>query len=190
MQAVSRVAGCQYGCAYCAWLYAQGVAASAAVLPINLYDNHRGKHTWVALGGLERSGPNAGSYTLACGKVDPEDHGCIRRAAIRELAEEYKLIISFDQFDSYFMGENGQYRCVIHRRTPVFYTGLPGLSRNHLNPIIAAENADLRLPSCRREMERVDWIRFSDHQQLEGNPVQVSPFLRAVMRAVAAQIHI
>lgn len=172
---------CTYNCAVCQLLYKNfNPAASANVL---ITEHYYGQY-WVAMGGRETGGERRGQYSLPGGKMDPQDGGCFRRAALRELSEELHFTIPLEQFDTYFRRAAGTYRFIMQGRTPVFYCRVPGLSRNKINPQLASAQRNHYLPSCQREMDHAEWFRFDNGLTPEGNRLPRAQFLIDVMRRV------
>jgi len=50
----------------------------------------------------QRGGADRGKYSIVQGKIDPGDNCCFKRAALRELAEEFKIHIDDAGFMKYF----------------------------------------------------------------------------------------
>lgn len=176
---------CIYGCPVCQILYHNhNPAGSASVLII---EHYYGKY-WVAMGGREIGGQYRGQYSLPGGKMDPQDNGCFRRTALRELKEEFHYDIPLAQFDAYFRDPKGHYNFVMQGRTPVFFCRVRGLSRNHINPRLSAAQKNTNLPSCQREMDHVEWFRFDNGLTPEGVRVTRAQYLMDVMVKVGRLI--
>ena len=156
-----------------------GRCTGVAVIVLNKYYDQFP----VILLGKERGGPYALKFNFAAGSIDPGDYNCILAAAMRELREEFKLDVRLEtNFDQHFR-YNGQIIYFMHHGTPVFVGMFRGLSRGLLNPVIAQCNANLRLDTCLREMECVNWFRLDqDLIGIDGVKYNISPFVEGVVR--------
>ncbi len=69
--------------------------------------------------------------------MDPEDRGCYINAAIRELREEFKVTLSYDDFENTFRNfRKTSIRFMMVNKTPVFVGAaqwIEDLSRRVLN---------------------------------------------------------
>ena len=87
--------------------------------------------------GLERFGQYAGHLNLCGGRMDPQDRGCYINAAIRELREEFKVSLSYDDFENTFRNfRKTSIRFMMVNKTPVLVGAaqwIEDLSRRVLN---------------------------------------------------------
>ena len=71
--------------------------------------------------GVERFGQYAGQLNLCAGRMDPGDRGCYISAAMRELREEFKVDVSYKDFESTFRNfSKTSIRFMMVNTTPVF----------------------------------------------------------------------
>lgn len=54
----------------------------------------------------QRGGADRGKYSVVQGKIDPQDNCCFKKAALRELAEEFKIHFDDADFLKYFTLNN------------------------------------------------------------------------------------
>ncbi len=54
----------------------------------------------------QRGGADRGKYSIVQGKIDPQDNCCFKKAALRELAEEFKIHFNDTDFSNYFTLNN------------------------------------------------------------------------------------
>jgi len=118
----------------CATIRANSPAAAGvgAALLLDYQDRKANQSYWVMAVGLEVARKYQGEYNLCAGSLDASDKGCFLAALRRELAEEFKIHIAFQDgsFDRMFKGTNGQLRWFLHYNTPIFVGALSsGFSR-------------------------------------------------------------
>mmetsp|Transcript_25941 Transcript_25941/g.40482 ORF Transcript_25941/g.40482 Transcript_25941/m.40482 type:complete len:119 (-) Transcript_25941:77-433(-) len=112
----------------------------------------------------------------------------------RETREEMKWDIAWEDFDKYFLKEGTlpkrHMRHVVFKGTIVFVAIMePGTARRDFNPAIRRALEDHTLPSCLREVLKVEWV------DLDGNCVscpgdQVSPFAKGVMEQIRIEYNL
>jgi len=147
----------------------------AACIVLNNYFEQR----WVALLGHERGGDYKGTYNLCAGKVDIQDNGCYVATVIRELEEEFKIKIQ----ESDLCDKNGNLR-VFYKGSPIFILIVKGLKRNDVNQLIGNDCKNKYLPSCMREMDKVNYFDLQSQRQIENKNDTVSTFASAVMKLI------
>jgi 8-oxo-dGTP pyrophosphatase MutT (NUDIX family) len=132
--------------------------------------------------GRERSGQYAGEYNLCGGKMDYSDGGCVIKAIIREIMEEFKMDVRDKQvFDSYFRGSNGFIRCFTKGPSLIFVGSLPnGFSRQ---PIKHQMIHDCKNHSdySYREMDDAEYFDSYNLRQIEGMRCEVSSYAKSVI---------
>lgn len=170
----------------CQWIRDQGIKLNnkipvgVAIIVFLLYYN---KDPAVLLG-LERGGKYKDQYNLAAGKLEHHDNGCYMAAMMRELAEEFKIYIIFQDFDDHFRGSSGRIRVIMHKNTPVFIGVFQGLTRSKLNRKIQIANNNHHLPRSQQEMAEVQWC-FLNNMSISDRPNGViSSFAAAVLQKI------
>ena len=68
--------------------------------------------------GKEVGGQYAGLYNLPGGKLEAKDQGCYLNAIKREIGEEIKLELNWQEFKRHFKHANGKIRFLMHNSTP------------------------------------------------------------------------
>ena len=121
-----------------------------------IFVNYYGKG-WVALLGEERGGDYAGQFSICSGKLEPKDKGCFLKAALRELCEEQKICLTWQEFDTYFKLANGHFRFIMSGGTPVFIGIKQGQSSKPLNQQIRYDLKHSNDPA-KKEISRVKWF--------------------------------
>ncbi len=122
---------CYYDCGLCNYLYRSNAVESAGIFICTYYDDQL-----TVLAGKETDGKYKNMYNVPGGKMDPEDQGCYKKCAIRELKEELKIHLSNKQFHrlfSYYDGRNTKYQIFMCGRTPIFYTTNLQISLKDIN---------------------------------------------------------
>lgn len=169
----------------CRDLKALGCNDGVACIPFNFYKRSK----YVGLFGKERDGCYKDQLNLCAGKFEPQDNNCYLLALVRELSEEFKIVVNFKDgsFDNMFRDvDKNKLRYIIHNTTPVFIGVVSGLSRIPLNQQIFACNNDRTLKWSHQEMEFVDWIDVNTLSQIDNAypSTQLSSFALGVIQDI------
>ena len=154
---------------------------ACALLFVNDHPNNRPQ----VLLGKETQGKLKNMYNLPGGRMEPEDGGCYIRNVMRELAEEIKIQISFEQFSQIFKGSTPNIHYILNYTTPIFIGQFPQHLNTHiLNTQIARANSNPSLPANLKEMSQVEWF---DVNHLPST--HISDFARTVCNRAIPTIY-
>lgn len=173
---------------YRASINKHNIGGVGAIIMCNFY----GSGTIAVLLGKERYGQYKGQFSICSGSVDPSDNGCYLSAIKRELQEEQKISLSWQDFDQIFMNSAHKYRIYYHHGSPIFVGRQQGLSRKIINNKISRDNADPTMPRCMQEISEVDYFRLVDQKQVECKPnvAPLSTFASGVLSGVHSNLSI
>lgn len=166
-----------------------GKAKAASVAFVLNYRFPNGDKQWVIALGKEDFGKYQNQFNLCCGSLDKQDNGCFIACAIRELREEFKINLSWKDFDKHFIAPNGHIRYILHydshthTYTPIFIGRFDGYHRDPIKNMMKECKKNPNTPSCEKEMSDFEYF-FLNGQQIQGFPCQISDFARAVARKI------
>lgn len=146
-----------------------GSNVGIGIMILNNYNNSK----WVCLLGMERAGNYANQFNMIGGSINASDNYCFLAGLKREIYEEAKISLSWQELDLHFK-KNGLFNFFIHHGTPIFIGIFQGLSRSSLNPIIAKDNSNQLLDHAKRELYCVDWFNLDCTQMEHRLSVTVS----------------
>ena len=149
---------------------------------------HKGSTNYnnLILLGKENNGTYKNEYNVSAGKLETIDNGCLIKAIIRELKEEFKIeITSGSIFDALFRCSYG-IRCFEMGKTLVFVGILPsGFSRKPIKQKMLIDCANKSLPYSYREMSDIEWFDSNNFTQIEGKSYKImSDFAKGICRNV------
>lgn len=176
---------CQFNCGLCNYLYRNNAVQSAGIFICVLYDNQL-----TVLAGKETDGNYKNLYNVPGGKMDPEDRGCYKKCAIRELKEELKIYLTnkrFHQLFSYYDGRGTKYRIFMCGRTPIFYTTELPISLKDINlnlrKALYSDKADKY-----REISKVQLFNLNDGQSIFNMHDKPSSYLLKAINEFNKQV--
>jgi 8-oxo-dGTP pyrophosphatase MutT (NUDIX family) len=133
---------------------------------------------WFILLGKEVSGDSANTWNVCTGYSEKEDKGCYLNNAIRELKEEFKIIIDINNFDNFFRRNEIKY--FYCEDAPIFVGLFPKLDTSKINKVIEYHFAS-KMPSEFTEISNVEWFRLSDSLRIDGTKLPISPFANKII---------
>ena len=135
--------------------------------------------------GKERFGRYKGRFNICAGSMEKEDGGCVVRAALRELMEEFKMTIGSAEWQRHFVRKDGSPRLVFLGTTPVV-VGLfdsQALEDTYISTLMRHHVQVEGMQPTWQEMEEARWVSIQDVRPHAALPT--SRFAQAVMRLPA-----
>lgn len=159
---------CGYGHKFCNYHIQNRINAGCKKIggvAVIIYDKNLPDNILI---GKQRGGSDKNQYSVVQGKIDPEDNCCYKKAALRELHEEFKIHIPDSIFADYFT-KNGLLNYMSTNGTIVFIAEIDSSCINipQINNIIEKcilDDSEETWPL--REVEDVKWASMQSNENL------------------------
>lgn len=116
--------------------------------------------------GLENDGDYKDTYNMCAGKGDNKDINtngfCWINNLLRELEEEFKIKLSYDEYKKYFR-INNRAKIILIGRSPCF-VGFINVDLNKINNKVNEDMNDTNKPSYYKEMRHIKNVPIDDYK--------------------------